>query len=151
MAGLSLPGPDPKREGRGQIVHDLHPDSLFLRHLGHDAALAARYHIVYGRRLDRLQALALRTSFTLGAPLVRERLAGQVPSPCLRRCALRLLDDQNLPEEVLDGDLAVTVGSACLEGASGVVETALDHQGLKTDEAVMGQVLHVLVGSGENR
>jgi pimeloyl-ACP methyl ester carboxylesterase len=151
MAGLSLPGPDPRREGRGQIVHDLHSDSLFLRHLGHDPALAARYHIFYGRRLDRFQALALRTSFAVAAPLFRERLAGQVPSTCLRRCAQRLLDDQNLPEEVLDGDLAVTVQSACLQGASAVVETALDHQSLKTDEAVLGQVLRVLVGSGENR
>jgi hypothetical protein len=50
---------------------------------------------------------------------------------------------------VLDGDLAVTVKSACLEGAAGVVETTLEHQALKTDAAVMGQALRILVGSEE--
>jgi hypothetical protein len=63
---------------------------------------------------------------------------------------LRLLRDAVLPEEVLDGDLAVTVSSACLEGTGGVVETALDHQSLKSDKAVMGHVLRVLRGSEGN-
>ncbi len=149
LAGLSLPGPDPRREGRGQIVHDLHPDSLFLRHLGHDPQLAARYHIVFGRRLDRIQALALRTSFLAAAPLLRARLADPIPSGCLRRCALRLFDDQMLPEEVLNGDLVVTVPSACLEGVEARIETVLDHQALKSDETIMDRVLHVLVGRGK--
>lgn len=150
-AGLSLFGPDPQRGGRGQIEHDLHPDSLFLRRLGDGANLSQRYHIFYGRRLDQLQALALRTSFAASAPLLRRQLADTLPSPCLRLCAQQLLSDLIVPEEVLDGDLAVTVHSACLEGAGRVVETALDHQALKSDEAVLGQVLRVLEGNDENR
>ena len=82
--------------------------------------------------------------------MLRERLAGQVPSSCLRRCALRLLGDQMMPEEVLDGDLAVTVRSACLEAAARAVETALDHQALKTDETVLAEVIRV-VADGEMR
>jgi pimeloyl-ACP methyl ester carboxylesterase len=148
LTGLSLFGLDPRGEGRGQIIHDLHADSLFLRHLGRDANLAGRYHIFFGRRLDRFQGFALRTSFVTTAPLLRERLAGQISSTCIRRCAMRLLEGQMLPEEVLDGDLVVAVKSARLEGAGQVVETALDHQALKTDESIMHQVLHVLENSG---
>lgn len=149
-AGLSLFGPDPQLGSRGQFENDLHPDSLFLRRLGNGADLARRYHIFYGRRLDRLQTPALRTSFAATAPLLRRQLVEQISSQCLRRCARQLFRDLILPEEVLDGDLAVTAQSACLEGAGGVVEMTLDHQALKSDEAVMGKVLQVLESSGEN-
>jgi len=52
---------------------------------------------------------------------------------------------------VLDGDLAVSVKSACLEGAGSIVETTLDHQALKSDESVMDQVLRALERNGEHR
>jgi len=127
-------------EGRDGLNPDVHPDSLFLRHLGHDTKLARRYHVVYGTFLRRSSAVALRVSFELGKLALKRVIEEKVPSPLLRTTGLRLIDDLKLTDEVLDGDLIVSADSARLEGAGKVTATRLHHQALKTDEDLLGEI-----------
>ncbi len=46
-------------EGDGEVIHDVHEDSLFLRYVGHNAELARRYHVFSGECLRRLQVVGL--------------------------------------------------------------------------------------------
>lgn len=133
-------------EGRGQIAHDLHPDSLFLRHLGQDRRLAGRYHVYYGEYLSRGEALALEVAFAAWKRLVTGRWATRLMPPTLKRQALPRLPELRLPAEVLRGDLIVSSRSGGLRGAGRVTKTGLRHQALRSDEAVMRQVLAAIGG-----
>lgn len=128
-------------EGRGQVSYDLTPDSLFLRHLGHDPKQAANYTIFYGQCLDPSHALGLRLTFLGIKRLLREQFVNRFESPWLKECGQHLVDELQLPEEVLHGDGVVTVRSAALKGAGTLVKTELDHLALKQDREVMRQIL----------
>src|SRR5262249_6478839 len=53
-------------EGDGALTPDVQPDSLFLRHLGHDPKLARRYEVVYGNCLtDARTRWALRVALAV--------------------------------------------------------------------------------------
>jgi Zn-dependent protease with chaperone function len=140
-AGLSEALARTVPEGRGEVTLDLHPDSLFLRHLGHDAARAARYHVFYGQHLTPAQALALRAAFAAGKRLVAKKWVPRLGPPARRAQAQLWLDELHLPEEVLRGDLIVSVRSAALPGAGRLTRTALHHQAFKSDPALVRQVL----------
>jgi pimeloyl-ACP methyl ester carboxylesterase len=133
-------------EGRGEIGHDLHPDSLFLRHLGRDPSLAPRYHVIYGRHLSKTRGVALRLAVAAGREALRRLVAERVESELLRRQALRLLDGLRVPEEVTRGDLIVSVDSARVAGASSVTATKLHHLALPADKEVLRRVLGIIVG-----
>ena len=124
----------------GETLHDLHPDSLFLRRLGRDPALAARYHVVSGECLNRPEAFALQAAFLAGRQALRT-LAARVEPAALRRRVLRRLDGLRLPPEVTHGDFVVSARSAGLEGAARATRTRLTHLGLRTDERVLREVL----------
>jgi pimeloyl-ACP methyl ester carboxylesterase len=128
-------------EGRGEIAHDLHPDSLFLRHLARGRPAEGRYHVYYGEYLSRRQALALQLAFRAAKRLLRDRWVNGLGSPVLKRQALRWLGELYLPAEVLRGDLIVSTRSAALPGRGPVTKTGLHHQALRTDEALMRRVL----------
>jgi hypothetical protein len=134
-------------EGKGAITPDLHPDSLFLRYLGRDRRLAKRYLVVYGRYLDGWKALGVRASVDLGKSLLKRVLREKVASPALRTWGLRLVDEVRARDEVLYGDLVVSVDSARLAGAGRTVATRLDHQALKVNEGVMREVTEFLFWS----
>lgn len=133
-------------EGRGEITYDLHPDSLFLRHLGQDAKLAARYHVYSGQILDSTQALTLRFAFLAAKTFLKDRVFTRLEMPLLKSQAIALVDGWELPDELLRGDGVVTVRSATLRKAGQTTATACNHLTIVLDEEVMRGVLQGLVG-----
>jgi hypothetical protein len=133
-------------EGAGAAAYDLQPDSLFLRRLGHDPERAARYHVFTGRYLSRPEGLALRSALLTIREVARHQVALRVEVPFLRTRALRRLDHLRVPEEVTDGDLAVSLASATLAGASRVTRTRLHHLAFLVSASVREQVLDSLLG-----
>ncbi len=131
-------------EGAGDIGHDLTPDSLFLRYLGQNRQLARRYHLYYGRCLTLSQALALKTGLALARTRLTTHCQG-VESPFLARCYERLLKELVLPDEILAGDLIVSVASAQLPGAGSLTETRHNHQEIKADAEVMERIVARLI------
>jgi Zn-dependent protease with chaperone function len=128
-------------EGHGAIIHDVHPDSLFLRRLGHDAALAARYHVISGDRLGLGQAIALQAGGAACKRFLLEKVVPRISSPLLREQATYRIGEWRMPREVTHGDFVVSVRSALLEGAGRVTRTPLNHLALTTDEDVIRIVM----------
>jgi Zn-dependent protease with chaperone function/pimeloyl-ACP methyl ester carboxylesterase len=143
---LGLPGAVTAtvRDGRGSMSPDLCPDSLFLRHLGYDARLARRYHVVSGRYLGRKRAALLVVSFEAGKVALKYAIRKEVDSPFLREMGLRRVDRLDLTDEVLNGDLVVSADSARLKGAGKVTATKRHHRDLKDEEDVMREVVAYL-------
>jgi hypothetical protein len=132
-------------EGKGDITPDLEPDSLFLRHLGRDAHLAQRYHVVYGRYVSGSQTWTLRVAY-LAAKVVLEDAIRRRPGPAwIKERGLRMVRQVRLTEEVLDGDLVIASSSARLEGAGKETAVACHHQALKTDPRAMRAVTKYLL------
>ena len=131
-------------EGKGDLMPDVQPDSLFLRHLGHDARLARRYHVVYGRYVSGKRVLALWASFLVAKLALKKAIRDRADSVVVRANGLRLVDGLELTDEVLDGDLVVSVASARLKGAGRQTATTCHHQALKTDAGVMRAVAEFL-------
>ncbi len=136
-------------EGDGGVTQDLHPNSLFLRRLGHDPARAARYHVFTGRFLSRPEGLALRSALLTAREVARHRVVARIEIPFLRTRVLRRLDHVRVPPEVTDGDLAVSVASATLPGAGRVTRTRLHHLAFLRSASVRQQVLDSLLDRGE--
>jgi hypothetical protein len=132
-------------EGDGAVAYDLHADSLFLRRLGHDARLAARYHVFYGQLFDWRQALLLRIGFAVAKGWLREAADVVLAPPFDKRRALAWVDGLALPEEVTAGDGAVAASSARLADAGRTTAAALHHEGFRFDETVMRQVLESIL------
>jgi pimeloyl-ACP methyl ester carboxylesterase len=126
-AGWTKAIADTLPEGKGQITHDLHPGSLFLRHLGR-AALAKRYHVVAGAYFTPAQALGVRVAFSAGKRAVESKTG-------------KSLNGVGLPAEVTSGDLIVSTASAALPGAGRTTKLPLHHAAMKTDPEVMRVVL----------
>jgi Zn-dependent protease with chaperone function/pimeloyl-ACP methyl ester carboxylesterase len=133
-------------EGNGQLLYDVQPDSLFLRYLGHDPALAARYHVFSGRCLGPGAAMAVRLGVRVGCRALERRAAPTVRSPLLRREFLRRLEGFRAPEEITRGDLVVAERSSILADAGEVTRTHLTHNAFKTDEGVIRLVFESVVG-----
>ncbi|HZV07017.1 MAG TPA: M48 family metalloprotease [Gemmataceae bacterium] len=133
-------------EGEGQIIYDVHADSLFLQYLGHNTELAKRYYVYSGEFLRPLQVLALRTGITAARRVLVNRLLPRLESPILRRQALRRVERWHLPIEISDGDLVVSVRSALLKDAGRTMRTDLSHEGFKTDEQVIQDVMDSIRG-----
>jgi pimeloyl-ACP methyl ester carboxylesterase len=144
--GLPYAFDDAFGEGDGEIANDLHPDSLFLRRLGHDARLAARYHVFYGVFFNLGQELTLRVGFTLVKANLHDAVETYAPFPDLKQRLLRLVDAATLPEEIAHGDLIVSARSASLADAGRTTRANLMHEGFRFDPAVMRQVLASLRG-----
>ncbi len=128
-------------EGEGQVVYDVHADSLFLRYLGHNADLAKRYHVFSGEYLRPGQVIALGVGITAAKRVMQNRLLPRIDSPVLRRQALRRVERWHLPREISHGDLVVSVQSALLKDAGHTSRTALSHEEFTTDEKVIQDVM----------
>ncbi len=133
-------------EGEGQVVYDVHADSLFLRYLGHNADLAKRYHVFSGEYLRPGQVLALGVAITAAKRVMQNRLLPRIDSPVLRRQALRRVERWHLPVEISHGDLVVSVRSALLKDAGHASRTALSHEEFTTDEKVIQDVMESIRG-----
>ena len=94
------------------------------------------------------RSAAVHWSFVAARFGARQLIRDRVPSPTTRRLALRLIDSLRLADEVLDGDLIVSVDSARLEGAGQLTATRLSHQELKTDRDVMRETAKYLFATG---
>jgi pimeloyl-ACP methyl ester carboxylesterase len=133
-------------EGEGQIVYDVHGDSLFLRYLGHNADLAKRYHVFSGEALRPVEVIALGAGITGAKRVMMNRLLPRIDSPVLRRQAMRRVQRWHLPVEVSRGDLIVSVDSALLKDAEHATRTSLSHEQFKTDERVIQDVIDSIKG-----
>jgi hypothetical protein len=133
-------------EGDGAVIYDVHEDSLFLRHLGHDAKLAKRYYVFSGDCLTRVEVVALRAAVVAARRVLENRVLPRIESPVLRRQALRRIDRWHLPREISRGDLVVSVQSALLEDAGRSTRTALNHEQFLRDELVIRDVMASIRG-----
>jgi len=130
-------------QGDGQISHDLQPESLFLRYLGHDAKAAGKYHIVYGKALLGTTAKGLAIVLDTARLSLQDHVDG-IRAPLLKSMLQRVVAQLQLPDEIAEGDWIVRMGSARLEGSASEMETRLNHQTLKTNEEVMRAVYNRL-------
>lgn len=128
-------------EGEGQIVYDVHADSLFLRYLGHNAELAKRYHVFSGEFLGPVKVVALRAAIAAAKRVMENRLLPRIDSPVLRRQTLRRVQHWHLPVEISDGDLIISVQSALLKDAGHSTRTNLNHEEFKSDEQLIRDVI----------
>jgi pimeloyl-ACP methyl ester carboxylesterase len=133
-------------EGDGEIIHDVHADSLFLRRLGHNADLAKRYHVFSGEYLTRVQVLALGTGILAVKRIMMNRILPRLEAPVLRRQAMNRIDQWRMPPEISRGDLVVSVRSALLRDAGRATRTALSHDAFKSDELVIRDVMESILG-----
>jgi pimeloyl-ACP methyl ester carboxylesterase len=133
-------------EGRGEITLDLHPDSLFLRHLAGDRLLARRYHVFYGEFLGPVKGLALETAFTALRREVEPRLLPFAPEGLARRQAAALVRALVLPAEIVRGDGVVSVTSGRLAGAASNTKLRLMHPAFRSDPEAMRRVLESIAG-----
>jgi pimeloyl-ACP methyl ester carboxylesterase len=133
-------------EGEGQIIYDVHANSLFLRYLGHNAELAKRYHVFSGEFLRPVQVIALRAGIAGAKRIMEHRLLPRIESPVVRRQALRRVERWHLPVEISRGDLIVSVQSALLKDAGHTTRTDLNHEEFKSDEQVIHDVMDAIRG-----
>lgn len=126
-------------DGHGQIRHDLEPDSLFFRHLNHRERRRPlnRYVVIRGRAMKRRYAV-LAEAGTLG---LRRGLA-----TAAEKCRLPEEDRGNLvdwvsrfrlPEEIIKGDLAVSLENATLDGVPTVHTFRVNHLRMMTHPDVL--------------
>jgi pimeloyl-ACP methyl ester carboxylesterase len=139
------------REGTRQLTHDLHADSLFLRYLGYDAALASRYEIYCGRRFNDLEAVGLTAAVAVVQRLLAREVVARIEQPRWKEQLGRLVDRLELPVEVADGDLIVSVDSASLPDARETTITRLNHLELNSDPDLIEQVLDSVFSAAEPR
>jgi pimeloyl-ACP methyl ester carboxylesterase len=133
-------------EGEGDIVYDVHEDSLFLRYLGHNAEMAKHYHVFSGEFLRPGEVLGLGVAITAAKRVMGNRVLPRIESPVLRRQALRRIERWHLPSEISRGDLIVSVRSALLKDAGHATRTALNHEQFKSDELVIRDVMESIQG-----
>ena len=129
--------------GRGEMKQDLHPDSLFLRYLGRNPRLSARYRILYGETLSRAEALALQLSVRSAGRLAASRLLPHLPD-LLQAQAERLFDRLVVPAEILSGDGVVRARSARLPGVPETIRLRRNHLALRSDPEVVRHVLEMI-------
>jgi pimeloyl-ACP methyl ester carboxylesterase len=149
VAGIELENPVEIRSSllnrRGQVVHDLQPDSLFLTSLSKHRAPVDRYYIFRGRAVGAKRALLLKTSFFAGKVLLKRQIRQEMRRGLLRRTSLQAARKIEMPREVTCGDLAVTLESATLEGAAFDKTTGANHIALMHDPEVMEAVVRILI------
>lgn len=128
-------------EGQGQVVYDVHENSLFLRYLGHNADLAKRYHVFSGECLRPVQVIALEAGMAAGKRVLTNRLVPRIESAVLRRQVARRIERLHVPPEISRGDLVVAAESALLKDAGQATRTALNHEQFTRDEKVIEDVM----------
>jgi len=135
-------------DGRGQITFDLQPDSLFLRYLNRPRSNLKRdrYVVYRGRALKPSRALLLRSVVALARSSAKRSLDKQLSkNTLLARFATAGIDKLKLPQEILSGDLAVTLENAALDGVDEIHTYPLKHTQLPRNVAVIEHVIALLI------
>ncbi|MEX2285834.1 MAG: hypothetical protein WD648_02015, partial [Planctomycetaceae bacterium] len=136
------------RDGKGQISDDLRPDSLFLRYLNarKSTAVRERYYIFRGHAIRSRGALTALESLLAVARAGLGRKLTQTGQPSLLiQSAQSLIDTLTLPDEVTNGDLAVTLESAGLEGATYTATYPAHHIALVKDRAIIEAISRIVL------
>jgi Zn-dependent protease with chaperone function len=135
-------------DGQGQITFDLQPDSLFLRYLNRPRSNLSRdrYVIYRGRALKSSRALLLRSAVALARGSAKRSLEKQLSKNTpLARFAAAGIDKLKLPQEVLSGDLAVTLENAMLDDVDEIHTYPLKHTQLPRNAEVIEHVIALLI------
>jgi pimeloyl-ACP methyl ester carboxylesterase len=132
-------------DGHGQMSHDLQPDSLFLRHLNapRDKLHRDRYVIYRGQSSSRTRVLLIKGAVEAGRRSL-ERIVRSEEST-VSKFAKAGLEKLVVPAEISNGDMAVTLDSAALEGTQAVHTYPLHHTELPRNAEVIEHVVKLLV------
>ncbi len=127
-------------DGRGQIGIDLQPDSLFLRYLNGAERDAGRYLVVRGRAIDTTKSALVELGLSAARAGLMQALRRGTGESRVQQLGHNAAENLRIPAEVARGDLAVTLDSATLKGASAVETFDLNHMELTDDPEVIDVV-----------
>lgn len=121
-----------------QMVRDLEPSSLFLAEMNSIATRdsGSRYRIVRGHALTTQNALLLALGIGAARAALR-KLALSKLAEHQTAAAINWINRLQVPEEVSKGDMAVTLTSATLAGATDVLTVPTSHSKLPQDLRVI--------------
>lgn len=127
------------RDGHEELAIDLQPFSQCLMRLHHSGADHQGCLVVRGQALSRSAAVTLRVAHqaavTRATPWLRDQL-----DPSLHQLLGGIIALLDIPAEVLNGDLAVTIGSTTLHGSLTPVTVRATHSKLMAHPAVLAAV-----------
>jgi pimeloyl-ACP methyl ester carboxylesterase len=134
-------------DGDGQIGDDLQPDSLFLRYLDRGRPDVDRYAIFRGRRHEGRRVLLLRASTGALRSALRRAAADSFQLGPFEDATDRWIDRLEVPDEILRGDLAVSLDSAALEGVERIETVRVSHHKLQRHPEVMDAVAEMVLAA----
>ena len=124
--------------GRGQILNDLLPYSLFFSRLnGPDRVRPLeQYAVIRGRVLGGPESLLIRPALQIAHRKLSRKLGktDRVRDSLIRQVGTEWVDMLEPPDELTDGDLAVTLASAGLDGVHNTETFRLNHLQLPRDQ-----------------
>jgi Zn-dependent protease with chaperone function len=132
-------------DGHGQMSHDLQPDSLFLRFLNapRDNLHRDRYVIYRGQASSRTRVLLMKGAVEAGRRSLERLLKNE--DSVRSKFARAGLEKLVVPAEIANGDMAVTLESAKLEGVEAVHTYSLHHTELPRHPDVIEHLARLLV------
>lgn len=101
-------------DGKGQLMFDLKPSSLFLNELGLSPVRPDDYMIIHGQILNRIMAFVLDHTFFMVKKWVIPSLLKEIPHAPLRQAIESQLKTLVIPPEILKGDGLVSNDSVKL-------------------------------------
>lgn len=139
-------------EGRGEIGFDLQPGSLFLSYLD-SLKLTQKNYFVFNSNFTGVgltdQSGAKNKAMVYGLenyllPEVKKVLvkrADQIGSPLFKKWALEAIAQLEIPDEIKNGDLAVTLNSSKIGEAKTVTRNGLNHIEIVSDAKVIVEII----------
>ena len=139
-------------EGRGEIGFDLQPGSLFLSYLD-SLKLTQKNYFIFNSNFTGVgltdQGGAKNKAMVYGLenyllPEVKKGLVkrtGQIGSPLLKKWALEAITQLEIPDEIKNGDLAVTINSSKIGEAKVVTRNGLNHIEIVSDAKVITEII----------
>ncbi len=139
------------RDGRGQISHDLLPDSMFLNYLNRPSRprYLERYAIYRGKAFSRTRSFIVRAAWSSTIKSLARQLDEDGRDDINAEFARAALDTLVLPDEIFEGDLCVTPISAQLEGVEQIYDYRLNHTALPRDPDVVEHLVRQLVSDNK--
>lgn len=140
-------------EGRGEIGFDLQPGSLFLSYLDSHKSTQKNYFIFnsnytgvgltdQGGAKNKAIVYAVENTILPAVKKILIERAEQIGSPLLKKWALEAITQLVLPDEVKNGDLAVTIESSKISGTKSVVTRyGLNHIEIVSDTKVIAEII----------
>ena len=127
------------------MSHDLQPDSLFLRFLNapRDNLHRDRYVIYRGQASSRTRVLLMKGAVEAGRRSLERLLKNE--DSVRSKFARAGLEKLVVPAEIANGDMAVTLESAKLEGVEAVHTYPLHHTELPRHPDVIEHLARLLV------